>query len=76
MNTTIYGTEIEHNGDVDKGLEYLRNFWNDSYVLDVFENARTSVDRKADFRPNTYVGDGMYVLRFIGPHHYSLEWRD
>lgn len=75
MNTTtIYGTDIENNGDVDHGLDYLRNHWNDSYILDVFENARTSRDYKAYFKvPDT---KGSYLLKFISLHHYSLEWRE
>ena len=55
----IYGCRIENNGDVNKGLEYLRNHWNDRYVLDVFENARTSTNHFGDFKINDI--NGTYV---------------
>jgi hypothetical protein len=76
QSTTIGGTKIDHKGDVDNGLTYLRNNWSDSYVLDAFENARTSRDRQATFRSDKYAGSGMYVLKYINERHYSLEWRD
>ena len=69
----IYGTTIEHNGDVDKGLDYLRNHWNDRYILDVFENAKTSQYRSGDFKIQDI--NGIYVLKYLSEHHYSLSWR-
>ncbi len=73
MITTIHDCNIENNGDVDHGLDYLRHHWSDSYVLDAFENAKTSADRKADLKVPGQ--NGMYVLKHLGNHHYSLEWR-
>ena len=70
----IYNCRIEHDGDVNKGLHYLKDHWDDRYILDVFENAKTSTDRSGDFRiPNV---EGTYVLRSIGEHHYSLHWKN
>lgn len=69
----INGCRIENNGDVHKGLEYLRNHWNDRYVLDVFENAKTSANHIGDFKIQNV--NGIYVLKHIGEHHYSLTWR-
>jgi hypothetical protein len=69
----IYNTTLDHNGDVKQGLAYLRNHWNDQYVLDVFENARTSYDRSGDFRVDNV--PGTYILKFIAEHHYSLSWK-
>lgn len=72
MTTTIYGTDIEHNGDVDYGLQWLENHWNDKYVLDVFENAKTSRDYSASFKID---GEkGVYVLKYISKDYYSLHW--
>ena len=70
----IDGCRIEHNGDVNKGLRYLRDHWNDRYVLDVFEDARTSENRRGSFKvPDT---NGHYVLEFIEEHNFSLYWRE
>ncbi|MCE9585455.1 hypothetical protein K8Q94_02435 [Candidatus Nomurabacteria bacterium] len=74
MITKIYECDIENNGDVDHALEYLRNHWNDSYVLDFFENAKTSSDYKADMKIQDV--NGTYVLKYISPHYYSLEWHN
>ncbi len=71
---TIYGTEIEHNGDVDNGLEYLKRNWNTDYVADVFENAYSSYDRVARFRIPGSNERGSYVLKYIAQKHYSLSW--
>ena len=68
----IDGTRIEHNGDVNTGLEYLRNHWNDAYVLEKFENARTSADYQDSFTVNGV--DGFYILKRLGDRHYSLRW--
>jgi len=71
----IENTTIEHNGDVDRGIQYLDNHWNDQYVLDLFENARTSYDYKAFFKIDN-TSEGSYLLKYIGPHHYFLSWQD
>ena len=76
MSETIYGTEIEHDGTVNHGLEYLKHHWNDRYILDVFENARTSADYKARFKINGDNSNGSYVLKYLSQHHYSLAWED
>lgn len=73
---TIYGTEIEHNGDVDNGLEYLKNNWNTGYIADVFENAYSSYDHMARFRIPGDNSTGSYVLKYIAQKHYSLSWQD
>lgn len=70
----IYGCKIDHKGDVNKGLSYLKNHWNDRYVLDVFENARTSMNHLGDFKVQGI--NGTYILKFIGEHHYSLSWKN
>ncbi|MBP6060903.1 MAG: hypothetical protein KA515_02815 [Candidatus Pacebacteria bacterium] len=72
--TWIFGCRIDNNGDVNRGLDYLRNHWNDRYILDVFENARTSRDRKADFKINDI--KGVYILKYVAEHHYDLSWKD
>ena len=70
----IYNCKIEHEGDFSKAFDYLRQHWNNKYILDVFENAKTSKNRTGDFRiPNI---PGTYILKFIGEHHYSLSWRN
>lgn len=74
MITKIYECDIENNGDVNTGLEYLRNHWNDSYVLDVFENAKTSSDNIADMKIQGV--NGTYILKYISNHYYSLSWRE
>lgn len=76
MTETIYGTEIEHNGDVQMGLDYIYRHWNDSYILDVFENAKTSADYKARFKINFDHSNGSYVLTYVSPHHFALSWED
>ncbi len=75
MVETIRGTTIEHNGDVDNGLKWLRNHWDDAYVLDIFENAKNSRDNVGEFRIEDV--KGTYLLRCIDKdsHNYSLSWR-
>ncbi|HTE49109.1 MAG TPA: hypothetical protein VK675_04335 [Candidatus Paceibacterota bacterium] len=70
----INNCKIEHNGDVNIGLDYLKNHWDDRYVLDVFENAKTSENHFGDFKINGI--NGTYLLKYIGEHHYSLTWRN
>ncbi len=74
MITKINECDIENNGDINHALDYLRDHWNDSYVLDLFENAKTSRDQKADMRIPGY--GGTYVLKYISPSYYSLDWHD
>ncbi len=74
MSEEIYGCKIEHNGDVNRGLEYLREHWDNEYTLSVFRNAKTSEYRTADFRIQGV--DGTYILKFIGEHHFSLSWKN
>lgn len=71
--TNIDNVKIEHSGDVNRGLEYLRSNWNDTYILEVFRDARTSSDNDGVFKVPGI--DGHYVLRHSGGDSFSLGWR-
>ncbi|MCX6747659.1 MAG: hypothetical protein NTW98_01795 [Candidatus Nomurabacteria bacterium] len=72
MTETIYGTDIDHSGDVNDGLTWLRRNWNDAYVLDQFANAKRGPDYKAYMKiPNE---SGTYILKYISEHHFSFSW--
>lgn len=65
--------KIKHEGDVDQGLRYLREHWNDAYILEIFKDARTSSDRDGVLKINGI--EGYYVLRYLGDDTFSLSWR-
>lgn len=70
---SIENVVIEHDGDVDQGLNYIRDHWNDRYVLEAFQDARTSSDRDGTIKIENI--EGYYILRHLSDNRFSLIWR-